>query len=192
MRRHLTKLMLCSATAIGFVVCAFLTSSINAAPVDRCQNARAHDKNMGTEITDPRVITALTVVVATSGFRHPVVVCEISMPYLNATVGRLGKQYYMGLTKLVLEEFSDVELRAVLGHEMAHLVLGHRDPGFELANRRTTRFEKAADALSARWVDKGAMQSVLQKLRVNASILPDAALRNRATIEIDARIKALQ
>jgi Zn-dependent protease with chaperone function len=121
-----------------------------------------------------------------------VVVCEISMTYLNATVGHLGRHYYVGLTKMVLEEFNDAELRAVLGHEMAHLVLGHRDAGCELANRRTTRFEKAADALSARWVDKGAMQSVLQKLRVNASILPDAALRNRATIEIDARIKALQ
>lgn len=186
------RLMLCAATAIGFVVCVIPSSRTNSAPADRCQNARAHDKSMGAEITDPRVTNALTAVVETSGFRHPVVVCEISMPYLNATVGRLGRHYYVGLTKMVLEEFTDAELRAVLGHEMAHLVLGHRDAGFELANRRTTRFEKAADALSARWVDKGAMQSVLQKLRVNASILPDAALRNRATIEIDARIKALQ
>jgi Zn-dependent protease with chaperone function len=147
---------------------------------------------MGAEITDPRVRNALTAVIATSGFRKSVVVCEISMPYLNATVGRLGKQYYVGLTKLAVEEFTDVELRAVLGHEMAHLVLGHRDPGFELTNARATRYEHAADALSARWVDKGAMQGVLMKLRVNASMFPDAAMRKRATIEIDARIKALQ
>lgn len=186
------RLMLCAATAIGFLVCVIPSSYTNSAPADRCQNARAHDKSMRAEITNPRVTNALAAVVETSRFRHPVVVCEISMTYLNATVGHLGRHYYVGLTKMVLEEFNDAELRAVLGHEIAHLVLGHRDAGFELANRRATRFEKAADALSARWVDKGAMQSVLQKLRVNASILPDAALRNRATIEIDARIKALQ
>jgi predicted Zn-dependent protease len=155
------RLILRSATAINLVVWLIPSSCTNAAPADRCQNARAHEKSMGTEITDARVTNALTAVVETSGFRHPVVVCEISMPYLNATVGRLGRHYYVGLTKMVLEEFTDA---AVLGHEMAHLVL----------------------------VDKGAMRSVLQKLRVNASILPDAALRNRATIEIDARIKALQ
>ncbi len=192
MRTQLIRLMLCSATAIGFVACAIPGYRTVAAPADRCQYARAHDKSMGTEITDPRVTNALTAVIATSGFRQPVVVCEISMPYLNATVGRLGKYYYVGLTKLVLEEFTDVELRAVLGHEMAHLVLGHRDPRFELTNRRATRYEQAADALSARWVDKEAMQSVLRKLRVDASMLPDAATRTRATIEIDARIKALQ
>jgi len=184
--------LICLVTGIGFLVGVFPSFCTNAAPADQCQNARTHDKNMGTEITDSRVTNALTTVVETSGFRRPVVVCEISMPYLNATVGRLGRHYYVGLTKSVLAEFTDAELQAVLGHEMAHLVLGHRDPGFELANRRTTRYEEAADALSARWVDKGAMQSVLRKLRVNASLLPDAALRNRATIEIDARIKALQ
>jgi Zn-dependent protease with chaperone function len=146
---------------------------------------------MGTEIVDPRVTNALTAVVKTSGFNHPVVVCEISMPYLNATVQRLGRRYSIGLTKLALEEFTDAELQAVLGHEMAHLVLGHRDPGFELTSYRAIRYEKAADALSARWVDKEAMQSVLRKLRVNASMLPDAAQRNRATLEIEARIKAL-
>ncbi len=109
------RLTLRSATAISFVVCAIPSSCTNAAPVDRCQNARAHDKSMGTEITDPRVTNALTAVVETSGFRHPVVVCEIYMPYLNATVGRLGKHYYVGLTKSVLEEFTDAELHAVLG-----------------------------------------------------------------------------
>ncbi len=185
------KLTLYLATAIAFVVCVIPGYWSNAAPADRCQNARAHDKSMGTEITDPRVTNALTAVVETSGFRHPVVVCEISMPYLNATVGRLGTQYYVGLTKLALEEFTDAELHAVLGHEMAHLVLGHRDPGFELISHRAIRYEEAADAVSARWIDKGAMQSVLRKLRVNASMLPDAALRKRATVEIDARIKAL-
>lgn len=185
------RLTLCSATAIGFVVCAIPSYWTNAAPADRCQNARAYDKSMGTEITDPRVTNALAAVVRTSGFRHPVVVCEISVPYLNATVGRLGRRYYVGLTKLALEEFTDAELQAVLGHEMAHLILGHRDPGFELTSHRAARYEEAADALSARWVDKGAMQSVLRKLRVNASMLPDAAQRNRAAIEIEARIKAL-
>jgi Zn-dependent protease with chaperone function len=186
------RLMLCSATAIGFVVCAFPSSCTNAAPADRCQSARAHEKHVGTEITDPRVMNALSAAVEASGFQHDVIICEIYMPNLNATVGRLGKYYYIGVTKSVLEEFTDAEFQAVLGHEMAHIVLGHRDPGFELTNRRTARYEEAADALSVKWFDKGAMQSVLKKLRVNARSISNEQMRNRAVTEIDARIKALQ
>lgn len=186
------RLKLVSVTAIGFVLCFIVSFCAYAAPADHCQYARARDKHAGTEITDPRVTNALTAVVEASGFRHYVVVCEISMPTLNATVGRLGKYYYIGLTRSVLEDFTDAELKAVLGHELAHFALGHRDPRFELNNRRAARFEKAADALSARWFDKTAMQSVLRKLRVDAMTLPSASMRDRALTEIDARIKALQ
>jgi Zn-dependent protease with chaperone function len=184
--------MLCLAIAIGIALCAIPSLGVRAVSVDHCQYARAHDKRVGTEITDPRVTGLLSAVVDASGFRHDVIVCEIFMPRLNATVGRLGKHYYIGLTKSVLKDFTDAELQAVLGHEMAHIVLGHRDPGFELTNRRTPRFEEAADALSAKWFDKAAMQSVLKKLRVDASALPNDAMRSRAVREIDARIKALQ
>lgn len=184
--------MLCSATMIGFVLCALPGVGARAAPADHCQYPRAHDKRVGTEITDPRVTNALAAVVAASGLRRDVVICEISMPNLNATVGRLGRHYYVGVTRSVLEDFTDAELQAVFGHEIAHVVLGHREPGFELTNHRGARFEKAADALSARWLDKAAMQSVLRKLRVDARALPDASMRDRAIMEIDARIKALQ
>ena len=186
------RLTLCSAAAIGFALCAIPSFCANAAPADPCQKARAHDKRVGTEITDPRVTNALTAVVEASGFQHDVVVCEISMPYLNATVGRLGSYYYVGVTRLVLEDFTDAELHAVLGHEIAHFVLGHRAPGFELTNHRAARYEEAADALSARWFDKAAMQSVLKKLRVDTRALPNASMRDRAIMEIDARIIALQ
>lgn len=178
--------------ATVFVLCAVLCLCVNAAPADRCQSARAHDKHVGTEITNPRVTNALSAAVEASGFQHDVIICEIYMPNLNATVGSSGKYYYIGITRSVLEEFTDAEFQAVLGHEMAHIVLGHRDPGFELTNRRTARFEEAADALSAKWFDKGAMQSVLKKLRVNAKALSNKQMKTRAIKEIDARIKALQ
>jgi Zn-dependent protease with chaperone function len=177
---------------IGFVLCALPGAGARGAPADHCQYARAHGKHVGAEITDTRVISALAAVLEASGFRRDVVVCEISMPRLNATVGRLGGSYYVGITKPVLENFNDAELRAVLGHELAHIVLGHRNRGFELTNHRAAQFEEAADALSAQWLDKTAMQSVLRKLRVDAMALPNASMRDRAIMEIDARIKALQ
>lgn len=186
------RLMLCLAATIGFLLCAIPSFCANAAAADQCQKARAHDRRVGGEIADPRVTNALTAVVEASGFRHHVVVCEISTPYLNATVEFFGTYYYIGITRSLLEDFTDAELQAVLGHEIAHLVLGHRAPGFELTNSRAARYEQAADALSARWFDKAAMQSVLKKLRVNAGALPDASLRQRAVMEIDARINALQ
>jgi len=189
---QLMRSTLCPAAAIGFALSAMLSFCADAAPADRCQKARAHDKRMGTEITDPRVTNAMTAVIEASGFRHHVVVCEISMPYINATVERLGTYYYVGVTRLLLEDFTDSELHAVLGHEIAHFVLGHRAPGFELANHRAARHEEAADALSVRWFDKAAMQSVLEKLRIDARALPNASLRDRAIMEIDARINALQ
>jgi Zn-dependent protease with chaperone function len=186
------KLTLCVAAAITFALCAIPSFCANAAPADECQKARAHDSRVGSEIADPRVINALTAVVEASGFRRHVVVCEIATPHLNATVEFLGRYYYIGVTRSLLEDFTDAELQAVLGHEIAHLVLGHRAPGFELTNSRAARYEQAADALSARWFDKAAMQSVLEKLRVDARTLPNASLRNRAIMEIDARINALQ
>lgn len=186
------RLTVCSAAAIGFALCTNTSFYANAVLADHCQKARAHDNRVGTEITNPRVTNALAAVVEASGFRHHVVVCELSMPYVNATVGRAGSYYYVGITRLLLEDFTDAELHAVLGHEIAHFVLGHRAPGFELAHHRTARYEEAADALSARWFDKAAMQSVLKKLRVDARALPDALLRDRAIMEIDARINALQ
>jgi Zn-dependent protease with chaperone function len=186
------KIMLCSAATIAFAVCAVPGHCANAAPPDPCLNMRAHDKRVGAELTDPRVVNALKTVVERSGFQHIVAVCEISMPQINATAGRVGTRYYVGITKSLLAAFTDPELQAVLGHEIAHLVLGHRDPGFELTNHRASRYEQAADAVSARWFDKDAMQSALKKLRVDAAALPDASLRAKAIIEIDARIKALQ
>lgn len=150
------------------------------------------DKRIGAEIADPRVTNTLATVVGASGFRHHVVICEISMPSLNATVGHSGNYFYVGVTRALLEDFTDAELQAVLGHEIAHLVLGHRNSGFEFANNRAARYEEAADALSAQWVNKAAMQSVLKKLRIGIGALAHSSTRDRATREINARINALQ
>ena len=186
------RLMLCTVAAIIFALWAIPGVCAQAAPADPCQKARARDKRVGTEFNDPRVTNALTDVIEASGFRHHVVVCEISIPNLNATVGNLGSYYYVGVTRRLVEDFTDAELHAVLGHEIAHVVLGHRAAGFELTNHRAARYEEAADALSARWLDKAAMRSVLKKLRNELGALPKASMRDRGIKEIDARISALQ
>ena len=114
------------------------------------------------------------------------------MPYLSATVENLGSYYYVGVTRMLVERSTDAELRAALGHEIAHIVLGHRTPRFELTHNRTAQYEQDADALSARWFGKAAMRSVLEKLHADARRLPKASHRRQAIIELNARINALQ
>jgi len=184
--------MLCSAAAAAFALFAVPSVCAYAAPADACQEARARDKRLGAEVTDPRVLEALTAVVDVSGFRPHVVACEVSMPYLSATVENLGSYYYVGVTRMLVERSTDAELRAALGHEIAHIVLGHRTPRFELTHNRTAQYEQDADALSARWFGKAAMRSVLEKLRADARRLPKASHRRQAIIELNARINALQ
>ena len=121
--------MLCSAAAAAFALFAVPSVCAYAAPADVCQEARARDKRLGAEVTDPRVLEALTAVVDVSGFRPHVVACEVSMPYLSATVENLGSYYYVGVTRMLVERSTDAELRAALGHEIAHIVLGHRPRG---------------------------------------------------------------
>ena len=89
--------MLCSAAAAVFAVCAIPSVCAYAARADACQEARVHDKRVGAQVTDPRVLRAITAVVEVSGFRPHVVACEVSMPYLSATVGNLGSYYYWAL-----------------------------------------------------------------------------------------------
>jgi Zn-dependent protease with chaperone function len=141
--------VLCSAAAAAFALCAIPSVCAYAAPADACQEARAHDKRLGVEVTDPRVLKALAAVVEVSGFRPRVVACEVSMPYLSATVENLGNYYYVGVTRMLVERFTDAELRVALGHEIAHIVLGHRTLRFELTHNRTAQYEQDADALSA-------------------------------------------
>jgi predicted Zn-dependent protease len=168
--------MLCST---AWRACASVTAPSRASGVD-------------AETTDPRVLAALKAVIVVSGFRTRVTVCELSLPYLNATVENFGSYYSIGVTKMLIKQSTNVELRAVLGHEIAHIVLGHRIARFELRHRRTARDEEAADALSARWFGKAAMLSVLKKVRADAKKLSQVALKRQAIIELDARINALR
>ncbi len=181
--------LLCSAAAAAFALSAI--PSAYAAPADACQEARAQDKRVGAEITDTRMLAAMAAVVEASDFRSRVVTCEINMSYVNATAERVKDYYYVGVTKSLVERFTDAELRAALGHELAHIVLGHRRIGFELTHHRTARYEREADGLSARWLGKAPMRSVLEKLRTDAEKLP-APRRRQAIAEINARVDALQ
>jgi Zn-dependent protease with chaperone function len=178
------------STAAILALCVI--TNADAAPTDACQEARVRDKRVGAEITDPRVLAAVAAVVEVSGFRPRVVMCEVSMPYVTATVENLGSYYYVGVTRMLVERSTDAELRAALAHELAHIVLGHRISGFELTHRRTAQYEQDADALSARWFGKAPMRSLLEKLRADAKRLPRASQRRGAMIELDARIHALQ
>jgi Zn-dependent protease with chaperone function len=151
--------------------------------------AAASPKRVGVEITNPRVVTALKETIQVSGFKPPVVICELHMPYVNATVDNFGHFYSVAITRMLIERSTDAELRAILGHEIAHIKLGHREPRFELTSHRAPETEQAADELSVRWFGKEALLGVLKKLRADAERLH--SLRQRATAELDARIKAL-
>jgi len=182
---------LASVAAAVFALCATASACACAASADACQEARARDKLVGAEVIDPRVLRAITAVVEVSGFRPRVVACEVSEPYLSAAVDSLGSYYYLGVTPMFVERSTDAELRAAFGHEIAHIMLGHRISGYELTRYRTVRDERDADALAAHWFGKAAMQSVLKMLRADTMRLPKAA-RRQAIIELDARIDALQ
>jgi hypothetical protein len=167
--------MLCSAAAAVFAVCAIPSVCAYAARADACQEARVHDKRVGAEVTDPRVLRAITAVVEVSGFRPHVVACEVSMPYLSATVGNLGSYYYVGVTRMLVARSTDAELRAALGHEIAHIVLGHRTLRFELTPTPSPR-----------------AGSVRQRCTSVPTQVPKASHRRQAIIELNARTNALQ
>jgi Zn-dependent protease with chaperone function len=178
--------------ALAAVFALYFVPIASAKPTDACQEARAQDKRVVAEVTDPRVLTAVAAAVEVSGFQQHVVACEISIPYLSATVEKLENYYYVGVTKMLVEYSTDAELRAAVGHEIAHIVLGHRTSSFELTHIRTAKYEQEADALSALWFGKAGMRSLLIKLRVDAMRLPKPSQRRHAIAEIAARIKALQ
>jgi Zn-dependent protease with chaperone function len=162
-----------------------------AAPTGGCREAHAHDNRVGAEIVEPRVVNAAREAVRRSRIGSEVVVCRLELPYLTATVEYLDNSYYVAVSRILIAHFNDAELRAVFGHEMAHIVLGHRATGFELRHLRTAEYEQAADALSASWFGTRGMASVLRKLRTDALKLPEPAERRQATLELNARIQAL-
>ena len=141
---------------------------------------------------DARVRDALKSVIGASGVRARVTVHALAMPYLNAAVENKAGGYDIGVTKMLVKNATDAELRAVLGHEVAHILLGHRRPRFELMHKRTTKDEGDADALAARWFGKGPMRSILGKIRVDAMRLPQPSLRRRAIMELDERRRRLR
>ena len=169
-----------------------LIFSVQLLAAERCQQASVHNKRLGVEITDPRVISATVAVVEASDLKTPIVLCELHIPYINATVDHAGRFYLIALTKTLIQRTTDAELRAIIGHEIAHIVLGHRSPMLELTHHRTAKSEQKADELAAHWFGKEPMVSVLNKLRDDAARLEPARLREQANEEIGARVKALQ
>ncbi len=182
-------IQLWSATAL--LACSLVTSS-SAVPRNGCDQARLRDLRVGNTITDPRVIKAIQDAARLSGLGSEVTGCYLKIPYLTATVENLGDSYYVGVTRVLTAHFNDAELRAVFGHEMAHIVLGHRAAGFELTHLRSAEYEKAADALSAKWFGKPAMRNVLRKLRTDAVNLRSPAERRLSVVELNERLRALQ
>src|SRR3954447_24742749 len=138
--------------ALVFLLCTNPRSY--SAPRDGCEAVRSRNHRIGRELTDARVLRAATTAIQASGLQGPVLVCTLLMPYLTATVEYVEDSYYVSVTNLLLERFSHPELQAVFGHEIAHVVLGHRAPAFELTHNRSAKYEQEADALSAEWFGK--------------------------------------
>lgn len=180
-----------SHLVFGFAALLVATGGAGFA-AERCERAISHNNRLGAELTDARVLSAAASVIETSEFKPKVVFCELHMPYINATVDNLEHFYAIGLTKTLIERTTDAELRAIIAHELAHVVLGHRTPIFEVTRHRKTKYEKAADELATRWSGQEPMISVLKKLLDDVTRLQSAMLRDRATAELEARIKALQ
>lgn len=177
------------AICLSFVF--FLLFCTFAQAPNACQQTRTGTGN-STEIKDSRLLATIRAAIKVTGLKTRVVLCELSMPYLSATVENLDGYYRVGITRTLLEKATRAELFAVIGHEVAHIVLGHRARTFELAHNRAAEYERAADTLSARWFGKGPMRTLLRKLRIDASRLPEGSLRERAIVELDQRIAALQ
>ena len=184
----MARRLLSSVSGLALV----LIFSVQLLAAERCQQASVHNKRLGVEITDPRVISATVAVIEASGLKAPIVLCELHMHYINATIDHAGRFYLIGLTKTLIQHTTDAELRAIIGHEIAHIVLGHRNPMLELTHHRTAKSEQKADELAAHWFGKEPMVSVLNKLRDDAARLEPARLREQANEEIGARVKALQ
>jgi Zn-dependent protease with chaperone function len=176
--------------AVTLILCTI--ANAHAASPSACQETRARANSELVEIKDTRVLSVIRTAIKITGFRTRVVLCELSLPYLSATVENQGGYYRVGITRMLLERATRAELLAVVGHEVAHIVLGHRAPMFELAHNRAAEYERAADALSARWFGKAPMRSLLEKLRVDAGRLPEGSLRERALAELDERISSLK
>jgi Peptidase family M48 len=186
--KYLSRSLFWGAAAL--LLC-FEMPSTYAASAGKCEEAQKRYHQLGPELADLRVQKAVNATIQASGFQADVVACELLMPYVTATVEKVGSSYYIGITHSLLEHFTDEEIQAVLGHEIAHIVLGHRAPTFELTHHRAIKYEKEADALSAQWFGQRGMRSVIEVLRLDARRLPKASQRRRALAELNARLKAL-
>jgi Peptidase family M48 len=167
-------------------------TNVSAAEASGCQLAHARDKRVGAQITEGRVLKAAREAVQKSQVKTQVAVCRLTLPYISATAEHLANSYYMAVTNRLVARFNNAELRAVFGHEMAHIVLGQRAAGFELTHRRRAKYEQEADAVSATWFGRTAMRSVVRKLLADTRNLPDPSERREAIRELNARIQRLQ
>jgi len=138
-----------------------------------------------------RLSLALWAVLEMSGFQPKILVEELPLPGVNATIRNLGGCYLLGVTSSLVGACTESQLRAALAHELAHVVLGHRSPWTAVGRVRTTEDEQEADALAVSWCGKSGMCSLLHILIVDAANMRDRSLQQRARAELKARIKAL-
>jgi len=141
--------------------------------------------------TNQRVERAFDDVRWVSRDYRPVVLCEFASEIYAAFAAPLAAgRYAIVLRSGLPDMFTDSELRAVIGHEVAHIVLGHNSNFGAFAGPDISRMQKhelEADALSARWFGAGAAASAAEKF---LSAFPD--FRSPLTEERIAVLRKLQ
>ncbi len=152
-----------------FIV-AFLLScaSISQSAASGCGQLDVVDVKELRETTNKRVIRALDDVRWTSKDYRPVILCEFDPP---STRTAFAAEYEMGHFLIALrtdlpELFLDDELRAVVGHEMAHIILKHSSKFGAFASgdvAKQQQHELEADKLSARWFGGLASKRAMEK-----------------------------
>jgi len=170
----------------------FMLLALMAVPAhaDECSDAHQRHKTVGAAVEDTQILKLVTEVLrATSLEQKPVRVCRLTLPLINATVDNMGSYYLVGLSDGLLARCTNSEIRAALGHEVGHIVLGHRAQPFK-ADARTFEREEAADAYAVSLFGASGMQTLLAKLLGDSIDLP-AKDRLWASRELPARIRAI-
>ncbi len=114
--------------------------------------------------TDPRARYAFDQAMAKSGLQKRVILCRLKLARNNAAALRLSDSLEMVvLGGSFAPHFGDLGLLGLLGHEVAHIALGHTRITWSTTFVEQLRVEKSADELSADWFGPRAMQEALLK-----------------------------
>ena len=170
---------------LGLFLGAFLTSSVQAAELQICTN----DKDFAAimrEHTDARIRATYIRILQKAGVDVGMFsVCEIEHPLARilSVVKKDGRGMFALLLPSFMRSYSDTQLEGLIGHEVAHVVIGFRLFG-------GVAVEKQADAKAAEWVGKDAVIAMLRAQETELVRFP-LELRGAAADELHKRIDAL-